>query len=198
MLTEKERARILARVGASSVRLPPAEWRALEGLLKPRRLAKGEEFIRPGDSARRIGIVRAGLLRFYYVDPDGDESTKAFRGPGELAAAYAEAISGVPSRTFIQALEDSEILEGDYARVTALFSRHPAWQELARRVAEHFYVTKERREFEFLQLSAEQRWRQFDRAYPGLASRIPQYHIASYLGVTPVALSRIVSRAKHA
>ena len=195
MLTRQERAALLARVARGSrLSLPDAEWSALERLLKPRRLAKGELFVKPDDPAALLGIVRSGLLRFYYVDADGSQATKAFSQAGELAAAYAEMLSGVPSRTYIEALEPSELLVADYTRVSALFGRHPAWQEVARFVAEHFYITKERREYELLQLSAEQRYLLFDREFPGVAARIPQYHIASYLGITPVALSRIISR----
>lgn len=196
MLTAAERSAFLARAGAAAVNLPDAEWRAFEALLKPTRFAKGEFFVEPGDRRGLVGLVRSGLFRFYYVDAAGRESTKAFRGPGELAAPYAELLMGVPSRTHIQALADSELLVADYSRLTALYARHPAWQELGRRVAENFYVNKERREFELLQLPAAERWKRFSDEYPGLAGKIPQYYVASYLGITPVALSRIVSSAR--
>src|SRR5262245_27438280 len=193
MLTAAEREAFLARVGAQGLSLPEPEWRAFERLLAPRRFSKGERFVEPGDRRGLVGLVRSGLFRFYYVDADGREATKTFRGPGELAAAYAELLMGVPSRTFVEALEDSELLVAPYAELLRLYARHPGWQELGRRVAERFYVNKERREFELLQLPAAERYRLFDREYPGLAARIPQYHVASYLGITPVALSRIVS-----
>lgn len=196
MLTAEERRSLLAHVGAQDLAVPADEWRALEALLSLLRLRKGAFFVKPGDPSGRIGVVRKGLLRFYYVDASGSEATKAFRGPGELAAAYAEMLLGAPSRTFVEALEDSEVLIADYARFKRLYDRHHCWQALGRRVAERFYLAKEQREFEFLQLSAEERYRRFDQEYPGLAGRIPQYHVASYLGITPVALSRIVSRLK--
>ena len=196
MLTAAEKAAVLERAGAKGLNVPPEQWRAFDALLSPLRLRKGGFFMRPGEPSGRIGIVRKGLLRFYYVDASGGDATKAFRGPGELAAAYAEMLLGAPSRTFIEALQDSEMLVVDYARLQRLYDRHPCWQELGRRVAEHFYLTKEQREFEFLQLSAEERYRRFNKEYPGLAGRIPQYHVASYLGITPVALSRIRRRLK--
>jgi len=102
----------------------------------------------------------------------------------------------IPCRSHIQAMEDSELLIGDYDRMKKLYARNAGWQELGRRIAENFYVGKERREYELLQLSASERYLMFDQEYPGLARRIPQYYVASYLGITPVALSRIVSRLK--
>lgn len=196
MLTAAERRAFLRKLGAERVEVPEAEWRAFERLLEPLKLAKGERFVEPGDATGRVGLVRSGLFRFYYVDADGREATKAFRGPGELAAPYAELLMGVPSRTYIEALEDSELLAARYEDLVALYARHRCWLELGRRVAETFYVTKERREFELLQLPARERYRLFSDEYPGLAGRIPQYHVASYLGITPVALSRLISAAR--
>lgn len=202
MLSASERRALLDGVVAhggpyaKAPKLADAHWRAIEGLLRPRRLSKGDFFVKPGEPAREVGIVRSGLLRFYYTDADGSEATKAFRGPGELAAPYAELLLGVPARTHIQALEDCALLVADYARLHALLDKDVELQRVARLIAEHYYVVKERREYELLQLSAEERFLRFDREYPGLAARIPQYHVASYLGVTPVALSRIVSRRR--
>jgi len=205
MLTDRERREILDRLAAyggpyapkpGSLTLPPEQWRALGAMLVPKRVAKGERFLDEGEPANPFAVVRSGLLRFFYVDADGSEATKAFRGPCELAAAYSEMLLGIPSRTIIEALEDTEMLVGDYARVSTLYARNPCWQEVGRRIAEHYYVEKERREFELLQLSATERYLRFSQAYPGLLGRIPQYHVASYLGITPVALSRIVSRLR--
>jgi CRP-like cAMP-binding protein len=202
MLSDKERKALVAGIANHGgpfgrVPQPPAElWRALEQQLRPMRLAKGEFLVRPGEASGSVGLVRSGMLRFFYTDTEGAEYTKAFRGPGEMAAAFAELLLGVPSRTHIQALEDAELLVCDYARLDHSLSRFPSWQPMARLIAEHFYVVKERREFELLQLSAEDRYRRFAADYPDLMGRIPQYCVASYLGITPVALSRIVSRLR--
>lgn len=202
MLTAAERAAALAAIASHggpftrAPRLPDAAWRALEAELSPQTVAKGEFFTRPGEPSGRVALVRAGLLRFYYVDAGGAEFTKAFRGPGELAAAYAELLLGQPARTHIQALEDCELLVADFARLDRRLSRFPEWAAVARLIAEHFYVVKERREFELLQLSARERYERFEDEYPGLAARIPQYHVASYLGITPVALSRIRAKTR--
>jgi CRP/FNR family transcriptional regulator, anaerobic regulatory protein len=196
MLTGLQRARFLENIAGRGT--PPAisgaEWKELESLLRPLRLAAGEHFIRPGEPAVRFGLILSGLLRFYYLDRDGRQATKAFRGAGEVAAPYAELLLGVASRSSIDALEDSELLVADYARFDALSRRRPCWQAVARLMAEHHYLAKERREYEFLQTSAEDRYLAFRRERPDLLERLPQYQIASYLGVTPVALSRIRGR----
>lgn len=171
--------------------VPAEEWVKLERDLRPASLRRGEFFLRPGEDANRAAIVLRGLLRFYYVDPDGAEATKAFRGPHEMAAAYSELLTGKPSRTNIQAVEDSDLLVVDFRRVKSLYGKHPSWERLGRRIAEEHFIQKEQREFEFLQLPALERYKLFEAKYPGLLARIPQYHVASYLGITAVALSRL-------
>lgn len=171
--------------------VPPEEWARLEPHLRPRRMKAGEAFVSPGQPSTEAGFVVSGLFRFFYADADGREATKAFRGPGELVAAYAELLDKRPSRTTVEALEDSELLVVRHERVVALYRTHACWQALGRVIAEDHYRQRERREQELLQLSAEQRWRAFLKDRPDLAGRLPQKLIASYLGITPVALSRI-------
>jgi CRP-like cAMP-binding protein len=177
--------------------VPPEQWARLEGFLKPRRVAKGATFIEPGQPSNEAAIVVSGLFRFYYTDADGREATKAFRGPGELVAAYAELLDKRPSRTTIEALEDAELLVVRHERVTALYKDHPCWQELGRVIAEDHYRQRERREQELLLNSATERWMTFRAECPELAARLPQKIIASYLGITPVALSRISVAARR-
>lgn len=178
--------------------IPPEQWARLEGFLRPRRLAKGDNFIEPGQPANEAAIVVSGLMRFYYTDAEGREATKAFRGPGELVAAYAELLDRRPSRTTISALEDSELLVVRYERVTALYKDHACWQELGRVIAEDHYRQRERREQELLLNSATERYRAFLSEKPELAAKLPQKIIASYLGITPVALSRISAAERRA
>ncbi|HEY1086381.1 MAG TPA: Crp/Fnr family transcriptional regulator, partial [Archangium sp.] len=139
-------------------------------------------------------IVRSGLVRHYYVDAKGRESVKAFRGPGDFSAPYAELIQRKRSRTFIQALVKSELLAFDVAKFEALADGSLELQRLARRLVEQNFVWKEQREYEFLQLSAEERYRQFCAERPEHLAHIPQHQVASYIGITPVALSRIRAR----
>ncbi|RME51917.1 MAG: Crp/Fnr family transcriptional regulator, partial [Deltaproteobacteria bacterium] len=76
------------------------------------------------------------------------------------------------------------------------YDEHPCWQVAARKIAEEHYVKKNRREFEFMQLSADSRYEAFLEAHADLLPRLSQYHIAAYLGITPVALSRIRRRRR--
>lgn len=176
--------------------VPRAQWEAAEALGKEQSFAKGEHFLRPDDPADRFGFVVEGVFRSYRVTADGEESIKAFRAEGELIGAYAELLQGIRSMTFIEALEKSRALVFRKADLEALEARHACWSALARRVAEQQFILKERREQEFLDLSAEERLVRFRADHPHLEGRVSQRDIAAYLGITPVALSRIVSRRR--
>ncbi len=159
-----------------------------------RTLARHACWSQPGDAVTEFAIVQSGLVRHYYVDAKGRESVKAFRGPGEFSAAYAELIQRRPSRTFIQALLPTRLLAFNLDAFEALAADSLELQRLARRIVEQHFVSKEQREYEFLQLSAEARYQRFCEERPEHLAHIPQHQVASYIGITPVALSRIRAR----
>ena len=169
----------------------------LEPLLKlggEAQLHKGDFFARPGQSVTRFGIVLSGLVRHYYVGADGKESVKAFRGPFEFTAPYAELIQGKASRTFIQALDETTLLTFEWAELEARAKDSVDLLRVLRRFAEAQFAIKEQREYDFLQLSAEERYVQFCRERKEHLEHVPLHQVASYIGITPVALSRIRAR----
>jgi CRP-like cAMP-binding protein len=175
--------------------LSSSNFQKLLALAEPKSLERHEFWSQPSAPVSHFAIVRSGLVRHFYVDAKGRESVKAFRGPGEFSAPYAELIQRRPSRTFIQALAPTELLTFEVAKFDALAEDSLELQRLARRFVEQHFVAKEQREYEFLQLSAEERYRQFCAERPEHLSHIPQHQVASYIGITPVALSRIRARA---
>jgi CRP-like cAMP-binding protein len=100
----------------------------------------------------------------------------------------------MPTRFSIQALEECHLLICDLHNVINMFDRHGCWERLGGILAEQLYIKKEAREAEFLLDDAETRYHNFQKVYPGLEGRLTQYHVASYLGISPVALSRIRRR----
>jgi len=173
---------------------PDAEMDRFLGPFGTRSLEQGDYFQRAGEASGEMAFVNAGLLRFFYQTADGKEFNKSFIPENQFAAAYSAYLTNRPARFSIQALEDSHLLVADLPGVVALFDRHRCWERMGRILAEQLYIKKETREAEFLLDDAETRYRNFQQTYPGLEERLPQYHVASYLGITPVALSRIRRR----
>lgn len=195
-LTPEEDDALRAQLSALAP-LSPKTWRALLALGERRALPRGAFFTRPGEPATHMAVLLSGLLRHYYVDARGKESVKAFRVPMDVSAPYAELIQRRPSRTHIEALADSELLVFRYDDFEAAAKDSVELQRLARRFGEVHFIQKEQREYEFLMLSAEERYRQFCARLPELLQHIPQHQVASYIGVTPVALSRIRARSRR-
>lgn len=193
-LSDTEARALQERLGALAP-LSARTFRTVLALGSRERLDKGGFFTQPGLPATRFAVVLKGLLRHYYVDARGRESVKAFRGPLELSGPYAEILQRRPSRTFIEALTASELFVFEVAAVDAAAEDSLELQRLVRRFVEVQFVNKEQREYEFLMWSAEERYRQFCASLPQLVQHIPQHQIASYIGITPVALSRIRRRA---
>ncbi len=173
---------------------PGSELDKFLKLFETRSIEKGGYFIREGDRSTELAFVNAGLLRFYYQTADGKEFNKSFVLENQFTAAYSAFLTGMPTRFSIQALEDCHLLIGDLRSVIKMFDHHDCWQRLGRILAEQLYIKKEVREAEFLLDDAETRYYNFQKSYPGLEDRLTQFHVASYLGITPVALSRIRHR----
>jgi CRP-like cAMP-binding protein len=177
--------------------IPEEEQRKLEQCIRPIELKRDTYFLREGEIPQRIGFNKSGLLRYFYIDRNGVELTKHFCLENTLAISYSAFLQRVESRFYIQALEDTKLLVVDYDTYHDLLDSHPCWQIAARKLAEMLFILKEKREAELLLDSAQERYQQFLVDYPGLEKRIPQYHIASYLGIVPESLSRIRSSLKE-
>jgi CRP-like cAMP-binding protein len=178
------------------VPLPLEEWLAFEAKLVERSLSKGDYLLQAGDTTLEIGIILNGLFRLYYTDNNGKEHIKSFRRSGELIGAYSEMLLNIPSRTYIQAMEASRLVLISRHDFLPFYSQHSCWQTIGRIVAEEHFLAKEQREFEFLQLDVLERYNKFRDDFGPLMGKIPQHQIASYLGITPVALSRVLSKSR--
>ncbi|MBZ4396500.1 Crp/Fnr family transcriptional regulator [Myxococcus sp. AS-1-15] len=176
--------------------IPPGEWERAESFAREQAVERKAHFLRPGDPADRFAVVLQGVFRLVRVSARGGESVKAFRAEGELLGAYAEMLQRQPSMTSIEALEPARVLVFRTRDFQALEEGHTCWVRVARRVAERHFLLKERREQEFLELSAEERLDTFWAEHPHLRGRVPQRDVAAYLGITEVALSRIMSRRR--
>lgn len=187
----------LKQVVSHLVQPPDEQWSRFTSLFVPASLRAGDYFLRNGDAGKNLAFIHKGLCRFFYSSEEGKEFNKSFCAESGFMGSYSAYLLDKPSYFSIQALEDCVLLQAPFASLAALYSEHECWNTLGRKMAEQLYLKKELREAEFLLHSARVRYRHFLLDYPNLESRLPQYHIASYLGITPVALSRIRAAAKE-
>ncbi|MFF2483923.1 Crp/Fnr family transcriptional regulator [Paenibacillus sp. NPDC058071] len=173
------------------VSIPTEEWEYFAARTSRRNLRQHDHFVRAGEENSEIAFCTHGLFRLYYTMADGAEYNKNFCTSGDFITMYSSLLQQVPSYFSIQAMADSELIIFNYEDFKQLYNRHACWERLGRVIAERLYLQKETRERELLLYSAEERYRLFLQRFDSLSEQIPLYHVASYLGITPVALSRI-------
>lgn len=181
----------LTRILQSITEIPDEQIEKLSDVFYPSSLSSGQFLIQAGEIPTQIGFVVSGLMRLYYVNSAGVELTKAFCPENHFVAAYSALLLNKPARFFIEAIEDTSLLLANYQAYKQLCAAHPCWQTLDHRLVEGLFIKKEKREGELLLEDATTRYQIFLAEYPNLEHRVKQYHIASYLGISPVSLSRI-------
>jgi CRP-like cAMP-binding protein len=166
-------------------------WDKFAPLFTPKVLKKGDYFITDGQIATEIGFLESGIIRAFYRNNEAVEYNKHFFLNPCFIGGYASLITGKPNQINQQALTDCTIQVAQFAAIQNLYQSCPDIDRAARILAEQFFVQKEQREIDIVLLDADKRYLIFQKEFPQLEQQIPQYHIASYLGITPTQLSRI-------
>ena len=149
-----------------------------------------------GDIAAKLFFVTKGSLRTYFIKENGSEITSQFFIEGQMVMSFESAITGKPSRLYIDTIEDSTIGFIKIKTFEKLFRGNNAARDHLNKFLMTRLVYYMNQQASFILDSPEKRYIKFMHDNPELVSRIPQQYIASYLGITPVSLSRIRARIK--
>ncbi len=171
--------------------VPDEEMKKFLSLCKKASYKKNEYFTEVGDKQVHVAYIINGLFRLFYIDMEGKEYTKNFISQDNFVMAYNSMLKGEPSNLYIQALRDSEVFLINYNEWQKLAETQICWQIVFRKMTEHEYLQKEKRESDLLFFDAETRYLNFKKEFPGLEKEIKQYHLASFLGMSPETLCRI-------
>lgn len=161
-----------------------------------RNLKKGDYLIECGKHPAELCFLMKGLLRGFFTDQQGNEITDSFIvSVGCTAMPYADFTK--PSPINIMALEDSQVMVIPIQLVRELLAEHIEIAHIYNKLlllgaAEHWEIKTA-----LYQHTAEQRYEWFLKRYDGLINRVPHIHIASFLGITPVTLSRLRRKRKE-
>lgn len=164
--------------------------------LSPRHLDAEEFLLRAGEESDTLYLLESGLVRYFYLTPDGRERNKAFYREGQVIGPVSAALQSVPAPFSIQCLEATEVLEFRFHDLLQATESSPAVARLYRELLAEAFIRNEQREAMLLTCSAEARyqWLLDNEAY--LLDRVPQFHIASYLGMDAVSLSRLKRKTR--
>ena len=173
------------------VPLTTAEADEFAKAFKLTKVKKRQFIIQPDFVPQYRSYVLQGSFRVYVVDDNGQDHTIQMSVEDWWVSDYNSYIFQKPATMFVVALEDSVILQLAYEKEQELKSANPKFETFFRIMAERTAAFFQRRIISSLTLTAEERYDDFLEKYPLLVNRMPQYAVASYLGMTTEFLSKI-------
>lgn len=172
-------------------KLNESTWVRVLPFFKEKTLLKSEYFIEAHKTARKIAFLKTGVVRAFFINQEAKDYNKQFFVAPSIIGAYTSLLTGSVNLIAQQALTDCVIYTCDYKSLTNLYDECPDLERFARIIAEYYFLEKEKKEIEIVLLDASQRYLLFQKEFPTLEQLIPQFHIASYLGISATQLSRI-------
>ena len=173
--------------------LTKSDLSIISPFFKTKHYKKGEYFLEEGRFCKYVGFVNEGLFNFFYLD-NGVQRTRGFFFPNSFISNYSCFLENNKSKTFIQAMEDCTVTILHKDDISFLYETLPKFYELSNSILQDLYLDVSKKYESFLIDSAQDRYLELIKSRPMLIKKIPQYMIASYIGVTPEALSRIKKR----
>ena len=147
-----------------------------------------------GEIANSTYFVNSGILRSFNINDNIIEHVLHFACEGWWIGDMYSYISGKPGNLFLEVLEDAEVVEITKENQEILYREIPKLERFFRILAENSLVSHQERLMDNLSLSAEERFEKMCKRYPDLIQKVPQKHLASYIGVTPEFFSKMKSR----
>ena len=179
---------------ALHIHLDDNETAHVSAALAETQVKKNRVLLRAGEVCRNIYFVEEGCLRMYHTDNAGYDHTILFAPENWWAVDIASFSHRKPAFYSLMALEDTRLLYLSYPALEALYKTVPKFERFFRILTQNGFNMYQERITSALSLTAEERYTTFRKLYPGLETRIAQKHIASYIGITPVFLSRLRKR----
>jgi CRP-like cAMP-binding protein len=154
-------------------------------------LQKGDFFLKSGSTCMHAAFIGSGILRTYYMNEKGEDTTYCFCIENNLTTSFKSFISQTESALSVQALEKTELLVISYDDLQKLYDTIPAWQQIGRILVEKEYLVMEKYASTLNRETAKEKYLRLMTEQPAIIKKAEIQHIASYLGVSRETLSRI-------
>lgn len=173
------------------VTLTEDEIHRLIPFFKVRKVKRRQFIVQPGFICKYKSYVVKGAFRAFLVDNEGKEHTLAFAIEDWWISDYSSLIYQEPATLFVEALEDSILIQIEYEDEQTFLKEIPKLEKFERIITQRSLAFQQKRLLSNFTKTAEERYDEFMSKYPLVASRVPQYALASYLGFTTEYLSKI-------
>ena len=173
------------------IQLDKTETDFFISLLQSKKLKRKEFLLKQGDTCRTESFIVKGCLRTYTIDGNGFEHILMFGIEDWWVGELYSFLTQSPATFFIDALEDTEILQITKSDLDKLYDRVPKFERFFRLILQNAFIAQQQRINQNLSFTAEQRYLDFIAKHPNLEQRLSQKQVSAYLGITPVFLSMI-------
>ena len=165
--------------------------------LRKRRYLKNQYVVQQGDICMYLSFVISGCMKTFYVDNDGNEHIIMFSIENWWAGDITSFVKEIPADFNVQCLENCEVIQFSSLDLNYLYDTVPKFERMFRIILENAYAASQKRIIESYSMTAKDRYLKFRDQYPSIGQRVPQYMIASYLGITKEFLSKIRNQIIH-
>lgn len=166
----------------------------LDSKISVRNYLKGQYIVQQGDVCKYSCFVLSGCTKTFYVDGEGQEHILMFSIEDWWTSDMGSFVTQTPADFNVQCLENTELVMFSYDTIENLYKEIPKLERFFRQIIEKGFVASQKRIVRNFSLSAKEQYLYFREQYPKIEQRIPQYMIASYLGITKEFLSKIKSQ----
>lgn len=159
-----------------------------------RRYLKNQFIVQQGDICKSANFIISGCTKTFYMDMEGQEHIVMFSIENWWASDLGSFITQTTADYNVQCIENSELIQFTHDNLEYLYDAIPKLERLFRKIVERAFVASQKRIIRNFSLDAKERYKLFRATYPKIDQRVPQYMIASYLGITKEFLSKIKSQ----
>lgn len=145
----------------------------------------------PGEIPQAVFFVNRGIIRVTVTDNEGNEHTIHFALENQFISDYSSFIQKQPALYALQALEDTEVVVMPRKAIEWGYINMKEGDRLGRLIAEYYFIYQDNRIKNLYARTPKERYDSINEVFPNIHNRVPQHMIASYLGITPVHLSRL-------
>lgn len=158
---------------------------------------KNEFLVSHGEFGQQLYFVEKGCLRIFFINEEGQESTRFIAFENNFASALVSFITEATAVEYVQALEDSQLLYIDRNDFFNLLEKYPVWEKFYRYYLEFAYVTNTNRLMSFITMDARMRYEKLLKERPIVVKRLPSKVVASFLNISQETLSRLKSKKRN-
>ncbi len=173
------------------VTLTDEETEKLISIIRTKKIKKRELIDQPSYVSKYRNYIQKGAFRSYFIDNEGKEHTVQIAVEDHFTSDFYSYITQTPATLFVEAIEDSVILQMTYEDIEGLCKEIHALSEYFRITTERAFAFSRKRALSNLSMTAEERFLALEQRYPNIVYRVSQKVIASYLGITPEFMSKI-------